>query len=374
MKFNIKRNEFLKAVTTASRFIPTSSPNPILLDVALVLNEEGLILYGGNGDVYLEVVVPFIIDGKEVIRDYKEGSVLINAKILNEIVKAIDGEEINFEIVEEGLAKLENDSNTKYSLTVTRFEEYPDCNFEENGTRVILDSKLFQQAVNQVAFAASQKNTRQQLKAVNFENNGTNLIFTATDGSRLAKKELPSDCANMFSINIDAKTLLEAARTIENEKEIEIYASDKKVLFKYVNTKIITNLIGGDYPNVKNIIPKTYYYFLEVNANDFLNAINSVAMLTLDRENIVKVTMVEGNVVVSSKSQLSGSGEKILSLFRYTGERLEISFNYHFVVDAIKALGSQDVLLSFIGEMKPFTITDKNDPSNIHLITPVRTY
>ena len=374
MKFNIKRNEFLKAVTTASRFIPTSSPNPILLDVALVLNEEGLILYGGNGDVYLEVVVPFIIDGKEVIRDYKEGSILINAKILNEIVKTIDGEEINFEIVEEGLAKLENDSNTKYSLTVTRFEEYPDCNFEENGTRVVLDSKLFQQAVNQVAFAASQKNTRQQLKAVNFENNGTNLILTATDGSRLAKKELPSDCANMFSINIDAKTLLEAARTIENEKEIEIYASDKKVLFKYTNTKIITNLIGGDYPNVKNIVPKTYYYFLEVNANDFLNAINSVAMLTLDRENIVKVTMVEGNVVVSSKSQLSGSGEKILSLFRYTGERLEISFNYHFVVDAIKALGSQDVLLSFVGEMKPFTITDKNDPSNIHLITPVRTY
>ena len=374
MKFNIKRNEFLKAVTTASRFIPTSSPNPILLDIALVLNEEGLILYGGNGDVYLEVVVPFIIDGKEVIRDYKEGSILINAKILNEIVKAIDGEEINFEIVEEGLAKLENDSNTKYSLTVTRFEEYPDCNFEENGTRIVLDSKLFQQAVNQVAFAASQKNTRQQLKAVNFENNGTNLIFTATDGSRLAKKELPSDCANMFSINIDAKTLLEAARTIENEKEIEIYAADKKVLFKYDNSKIITNLIGGDYPNVRNIIPKTFYYFLEVNANDFLNAINSVAMLTLDRENIVKVTMVEGNVVVSSKSQLSGSGEKILSLFRYSGERLEISFNYHYVIDAIKALGSQDVLISFIGEMKPFTITDKNDPSNIHLITPVRTY
>ena len=146
------------------------------------------------------------------------------------------------------------------------------------------------------------------------------------------------------------------------------------MLFKYDNSKIITNLIGGDYPNVRNIIPKTFYYFLEVNANDFLNAINSVAMLTLDRENIVKVTMVEGNVVVSSKSQLSGSGEKILSLFRYSGERLEISFNYHYVIDAIKALGSQDVLISFIGEMKPFTITDKNDPSNIHLITPVRTY
>ena len=374
MKFTIKRNEFLKAVTQTSKFIPTTSPNPILLDLALVVNEEGLILYGGNGEVFSEAFIPFVLNDKEIIRDYKEGSILINAKILNEIVKTVDGDEITLEIVEDGLAKLENDNNTKYSLTVTRFEEYPDCNFEETGTIIVIDAKKFQEAVNQVSFAASQKNTRVQLKAVNFENNGTNLVFIATDGSRLAKKELPSDCQNLFSINIDAKTLSEAARTLENEKEIEIYVSDKKILFKYANSKIITNLIGGDYPNVKNIIPKTYYYYLEVNANDFLSAINSVAMLTLDRENIVKVTMVEGNVVVSSKSQLSGSGEKILSLFRYTGERLEISFNYHYVVDAIKALGSQDVLISFVGEMKPFTITDKNDTSNVHLITPVRTY
>lgn len=374
MKFTIKRNEFLKAVTQTSKFIPTTSPNPILLDLALVVNEEGLILYGGNGEVFSETFIPFVLNDKEIIRDYKEGSILINAKILNEIVKTVDGDEITLEIVEDGLAKLENDNNTKYSLTVTRFEEYPDCNFEETGTKIVIDAKKFQEAVNQVSFAASQKNTRVQLKAVNFENNGTNLVFIATDGSRLAKKELPSDCQNLFSINIDAKTLSEAARTLENEKEIEIYVSDKKILFKYANSKIITNLIGGDYPNVKNIIPKTYYYYLEVNANDFLSAINSVAMLTLDRENIVKVTMVEGNVVVSSKSQLSGSGEKILSLFRYTGERLEISFNYHYVVDAIKALGSQDVLISFVGEMKPFTITDKNDTSNVHLITPVRTY
>lgn len=374
MKFTIKRNEFLKAVTQTSKFIPTTSPNPILLDLALVVNEEGLVLYGGNGEVFSEAFIPFVLNDKEIIRDYKEGSILINAKILNEIVKTVDGDEITLEIVEDGLAKLENDNNTKYSLTVTRFEEYPDCNFNETGTKIVIDAKKFQEAVNQVSFAASQKNTRVQLKAVNFENNGTNLVFIATDGSRLAKKELPSDCQNLFSINIDAKTLSEAARTLENEKEIEIYVSDKKILFKYANSKIITNLIGGDYPNVKNIIPKTYYYYLEVNANDFLNAINSVAMLTLDRENIVKVTMVEGNVVVSSKSQLSGSGEKILSLFRYTGERLEISFNYHYVVDAIKALGSQDVLISFVGEMKPFTITDKNDTSNVHLITPVRTY
>ena len=374
MKFIINKNTFLKAVSVASRFVPSSSTNPVLLNLALSIDENGLTIFGGNGEVFSQVVVPFFEGDTELIRDHQDGQVSINAKILNEILKSIDGNEIDFEIVEEGLAKLRNDGNTKYSLNVINYAEYPDCNFNEEGTEITLTAKDFQTTVNQVAFASSQKNSRVQLKGVNFENNGTSLIFTATDGSRLAKKELPSNCSNVFSIIIDAKVLLEAARMIENEPEVKIYTTDKKVLFEYGKTKIISNLIGGDYPNVRNIIPKTYYYYLEVNAEDFLNAINSVAMLTLDRENIVKVTMVEGSVIVSSKSQSSGSGEKLLSLFRYTGERLEISFNYHYVIDAIRALGSQDVLFSFVGEMKPFTITDKNDQSNIHLITPVRTY
>ena len=59
MKFTIKRNEFLKGVTSASRFVPSSATNPILLNLVLMINETGLVLYGGNGDVYLQTVIPF---------------------------------------------------------------------------------------------------------------------------------------------------------------------------------------------------------------------------------------------------------------------------------------------------------------------------
>ena len=138
MKFTIKRNEFLKGVTSASRFVPSSATNPILLNLVLMINETGLVLYGGNGDVYLQTVIPFVSNDTEIIRDYEEGAILINSKILNEIVKTVDGEEISFDIVEEGVAKIENDNNTKYSLNVIRFEEYPDCNFEEIGTKIQL--------------------------------------------------------------------------------------------------------------------------------------------------------------------------------------------------------------------------------------------
>ena len=92
MKFNVKRSEFLKAVTVASKFVPTSSPNPVLLDLALVLNEKGLMLYGGNGDVYLETCIPFVKDDKDtdshtyIATLYKDGVAIAEKETTDEKV------------------------------------------------------------------------------------------------------------------------------------------------------------------------------------------------------------------------------------------------------------------------------------------------
>ena len=84
--------------------------------------------------------------------------------------------------------------------------------------------------------------------------------------------------------------------------------------------------------------------------------------------------MNENKVEVSSKSQQIGSGVENISNFKFKGDRLEISFNNEYVKSAIKALNCEDVTINFLGEMKPFTILNKNDNSVIQLITPVRTY
>ena len=84
--------------------------------------------------------------------------------------------------------------------------------------------------------------------------------------------------------------------------------------------------------------------------------------------------MNEEEITVSSRSQQVGDAKESLQLFKYSGERLQISFNVEYVSAAIRALKSDDVVLSFLGEMKPFTVTRKDDDKVIQLITPVRTY
>ena len=84
--------------------------------------------------------------------------------------------------------------------------------------------------------------------------------------------------------------------------------------------------------------------------------------------------MNEGEVEVYAKNEASGSANEKIQTFSFVGESLSVSFNPAYIVDAIKALRSEDVTLCFVKEMKPFVIKNPKDPSAVELITPMRTY
>jgi DNA polymerase-3 subunit beta len=373
MKFTILRDELLKGLTLASRVIPQKSINPILTNVKLDLSTDSLTLTGSNGEYSLTTKIDKFSQDKEVIRDIIPGSILTQGYIFSEIVRRMSGNEVTFIYDTDSIADI-SDGKTEFKLNCQSPEDYLEIDFSSTGTKISFPTKLFIDCVNQVAFAASMKDARPTLTAVNVESDGTNISFVATDGARLAKKVIDVTNTDRFNANIPSKTLFEVVRTITSESEISVYISDKKVLFALNNTLISSRLIGGDYPSTRNIIPKTFSYFLEVNSQEFLNAMDRVSILSSDRENIVKLSMRSTSVIVSSKSQQAGSGEESLNLYKFTGEPLEISFNAGFVSSAIKALHSEDVRISFLGEMKPFVVSDKNDVTVTQLITPVRTY
>lgn len=372
MKFTIAREEFLKSVLNASR-VAWNKVDPLLANLKLDLDNDKLTLTGSNGSLTIITTVNAYHLDREIIRNIEPGSILVNAKLLTDIVKRFDGNEVYFDVLDGTLVKIECD-NTNFKIGAIPASEYRNLDTSLDGIKMDISANEFVDAVNQVAFSASEKTTRPVLTAVNAECNSSFLTFTATDGARLGKKDINVTNNDFFSVNIPAKSLIEAAKSVTSEERVTLYISDNKVCFEFKDTVIITNLIKGDYPNVRNIIPRNFYYYLEVNANEFLKAIETGAIITGERENIVKVIMEEGKVTVTSKSQQAGTSETRLDLFKYTGEKLEMAFNVSYVTSAIKSLKCQDVLISFVGEMKPFTITNKNDPSIIQLITPVRTY
>ena len=372
MRFTIKREELVKSVGIAFRAITNKISYPILENLKFDLDENGLCISGSNFEITIQTTIPLKTEEKEIIRNTKFGSVLIKGKLVSDIIKSMDDEEVTFDVIDNSVTITDNHS--EYRLNCMNFRDYPDLDLEGNGTELILSKDDFNKICDQTAFAASIKDQRPILTALNLEANNGILTATATDSARLARKtiSIPNDVN--FVVNVPAKMMVEVDHLIENLENVSISISDKKALFKFDKTLVATRLIAGDYPNTKGIVPKNINYELEINSEDLLKSIARANILSLDRENVVDLSMGDEEVVISSKSSQVGSSIEKIDNYKFSGQNLKISFNSEFVSSAVRALQSEEVTLCFVGEMKPFVIKTTKDDSIIQVVTPVRTY
>ena len=373
MRFTIKREELLKGLMIASRAVASKVAVPVLANLKVELDERGLFITGSNYDLTIRTFIPYKQDEFEIIRNYKEGATLINSKIIVEIARKMGCEEITLDVIDSTIATISG-GGSEYILNCVRPEEYPDLDLDSSGTKLTLMKEQFDTIVSQTSFAASTKEQRPILTAMNLEAARGTLTVTATDSARLAKKEILIDSDVEFVANVPAKMMVEVDHLLEGVESVDIAFSDKKALFSLGRTIIATRLIAGDYPNTKGILPRITNYSLEINSQDLMKAIERANILSIDRENVVDLTMNENGVEISAKSSQVGSAVEKIELFKFEGDALKISFNSEFVLAAVRALASEDVTFLFVGEMKPFVIKNAADDSIIQIVTPVRTY
>ena len=374
MRLSIDKTQFLKALTNADKAIPSKSAMPILTNFKIELNEKGLEITGTNADLTIRSTVPYMINGKEIIRDPGYGATLVNAHILTEIIRKLDGDVVSFDVIDNSIAKID-DGKSSFKLTCSRAEEYPDIDLDASGVTFDIGCAVLAGMVEQSAFAASTRDTRPILAALNLDANGGKLVATATDSARLAQKTVPlEDESIRFRCNIPARTLSDIVRMFEGSDTVRVSISEQKALFQFDHNVVSTRLIPGDYPVTKSIIPERFNYYLEVNAQELLSAMGRISLLSNEKDSAVKLSMREDEVELSVKNELSGSANERVDTFQFNGDRLDVSFNPLFVIDAIKALKSEDVTLCFQAEMKPFVVKNAHDDSVVELITPMRTY
>ena len=372
MKFTIDRPSFLKILSTVSVAIGQKSPTPAFLNFKMEMTEEGLVVVGSDNDITIQSTLPISKNDKNIITNYTFGSTLISAKYLIEIIRRLDSQVVTLEIIDDVIVQI-SDNKSNFQLNAMRSEEYPDLDLSILGEEVVFKTEDFKKIVSQTAFAASNKEVRPILTAINFKFSEGCAEFVATDSYRLAKKTFKIENDNSFEANVPVKVLNEVSKLLE-EEQIKLNIASNKIVFEFGNTKVFSRLINGDFPKTSRMIPSNYPYVLEVNSSKFIDAMQRVSLLAIERERVVKLSLDNGLVEISSKSEQIGSANEKIELFQYEGGRFDISFNVDYVIDAIKAAQSEDVILSFAGEMNAFKVTSPVDESIVQIVTPVRSY
>lgn len=367
MNFKIKRLELLNALTKVSRAVSIKSPLPVLTGIKFDLKEDELILTGSDSDITIQTSIQDHIDIIE------PGSVVLSSKYILEIIKKFDSEDVHIFIVDGTLTRIEG-ANSRFDLNGTSYIDYPRIDLNKTGVNLQMKSIDLKEAIEQTSFATSEKETRPVLTGVNFKAKDHVLECIATDSYRLAKRILNIDSDISFNIIIPKKSLIEISRIIEKDELIDLYVSDRKVLFVFDHVLIQTRLIDGTFPDTSRLIPDSFDYSMSIDSTSLLNSIDRASLLTNEQTNIVKLTMNQDTVILSSFSQEIGSVEENLSRAFYKGEPLKISFSARYLTDAIKSINGQKVRVLFTGEMKPFIIKDFEREDIIQLVLPVRTY
>lgn len=369
MHFKIKRLKLLNSLAKTTKAVSIRSPLPVLTGIKFDLLSDQLILTGSDSDITIQTVIKED-DDLEII---EEGGVVLNSRYILEIVRKIDSDIIDIQIID-GLLTRISGSNSEFNLNGTAVIDYPRIDLSKTGRKLLLNSYILKDIISETKFAASDKENKPILTGINLKAHDSILECVATDSYRLAKKIVNLDEDITFNITIPKLSLDEISKIIEHDEMIEVYVSDRKVLFVFDNNVIQTRLIDGSYPDTARLIPGEFEYELDINTSDLLSSIDRVSLLSSELNNIIKLEMSDEKVLLSSYTQEIGSVEENLSSSFYKGTPLSISFSSKYASDAIKAFAGSKIRLLFTGEMKPFIIKDIEKDDLIQLVLPVRTY
>lgn len=370
MHFIITKKELLNALTIVSHAIANFSPLPLLSTIKIDVELNYLLFTASNSDISIKVKVEPSEDNLLEIKEM--GSILLEAKYINDIVRKLDGEIVHFESVDL-LQILIKSEASHFKINGSLAVDYPHVDFTKPSTTFMMNKNDLKQTINQTIFATSDKENRPALTGVNFKCEGNTFQGVASDSYRLAKKTLTLNESLNFNIIVPAKSLQEMNKIVNGEGELEVAIDDKKIQLYFDNIIFQSRLVDGIFPDANRLIPNHYDYVLEIDYQELAGAIDRASFIKQDGVSVIKLSLSEEECELSSQSNIVGSFKQVLKRAKFTGRELIVSFNGKYVYDAIKAVNCSNIRFKLCGEMKPFVIESDQDESILQLVLPVKT-
>ena len=378
MKFDIMRDRLLDALNDVMKAVSSKTTIPILTGIKIDVTKEGMRLTGSDADITIQTFIPIEDNGDQLINISETGSIVLQAKMFNEIVRKLPTNDVEIEVTN-GFQTHIRSGKSEFHLIGLDPTEYPLLPEITMDRQFSIPADLLKSIIRETVFAVATSESRPVLTGVNWNIQGEELVCVATDSHRLARRktkleQLPTD---VTSVVIPGKSLNELNKILgESTEPVQIVITNQQVLFKTENVLFFSRLLEGNYPDTSRLIPDDFKTNITINGKSLLQAIDRASLLAReDRNNVVRFETLDENIVeISSNSPEIGKVEEQIQVESLEGENLKISFSAKYMMEALKAIDVQDVVIQFAGAMRPFIIRSVHDDTILQLILPVRTY
>jgi DNA polymerase-3 subunit beta len=370
MQFVVKRDTLLKSLNFVQGVVEKKNTLPILSNVLLQLKDNKLSIVATD----LDIVFYNEISDVKII---KEGSTTTSAAILYDILRKISSNsELNFDLKSENKLSLKSDS-ADFNLLCLPTDNFPSFVDEFEGQEIALDKNRFLKLLNKTRISISNDDTRHYLNGIFLhltEAHGRHFLTgVATDSHRLSSSSLEIESTNNFSsLILPRKTVFQLCSLLsETSDSLTMQSSENKIKFTLGKIRLISKVIDGKFPDYKQVVPTNNDKVLNVPSKEFINSIERVASVSLDRKEGVKLKIDKDNIQLSVNSANSGEGNETIKA-DYNSESLNISFNSKYLIDIASEIENKNLKMNLKDSTSPVLIEDASDKNSYYVIMPMK--
>lgn len=411
MELIFEKEQLWEAMQVVGNVAASRNTLPILANVLIRAMDDQIQLAATD----LEVGVKFVVHGQIV----EPGSITVPAKKLVDIVRELPSlgspsVKDSDESVKVKLATLANDrveidcENAKFRIVGLADEEFPPLP-ELGDDFLTLNSDILRRMIQKTVFAVSTEETRHFLNGVYLRVTSDSLTTVATDGKRLAvakqqfsdspsqalekpeqrgKTEADAPVAEKqdFGVIIPTKAVNNILRTFTDDEDVKIALLENQIVFATQSMTLISRLIDGEYPDYEAVMAPAMNNEIKMTANTehLLSVVRRVSLLANPKTPSIRMesgssksdgSNAPAELSVSASTPELGEAQEQMQV-KLEGGSIEIAFNARFVMDVLRNIGSDEILLKFRDSLSPVLATPSEEDEHGHdymcVIMPMR--
>lgn len=365
MKISISRDAILNPLQMVNSVIERRQTLPILSNVLLSVKSNTLSLTGT--DLEVEIINTCNINSSE------EGDTTLPARKLLDICKALP-EGANLDIlIDQDRATLKS-GRSRFSLSTLSATEFPSIDTLISPFEFTLSQKVFKKLIEQTQFCMAQQDVRYYLNGLMLELSNNQIIAVATDGHRLAfcQSEAQLNPSETRQVIVPRKAVNEISRLLEDsDEEIKISLSENHIRINFSNVIFTSKLIDGKFPDYQQVIPQKCDNEVKSARDNLYQAFHRTSVLSNEKYRGMRLQLSENQLQATVHNPEQDEAEEVIEV-AYSGDDFEIGFNVAYLLDALSAIKSDEVVMQLTDSNHSCLLFGSDDVDSKYVVMPMR--
>ncbi|WOC33449.1 MULTISPECIES: DNA polymerase III subunit beta [Caproicibacterium] len=365
MNITCNRTDLASAISSVQRAVSTKATIPELSGILMTAQEGTLELIGYDCET---VGIKTNIQAEV----QESGPACLPAKLLGEMVRKLSGDKVHIETGGKHMAVIKC-GRSRFSVAGFDPNEYPAIPKIEQREVLRIPNGILKGMIRQTAFAVAQVDSKPIHTGTLFEINEGKIRLVSVDGYRIAiREENVGNDLNKTSFVVPGKSLNELSRILpDNAKPCGIVIGDRHIIFSAGQYTVFSRLLEGEFLDYRRAIPQQQGTEVEVNTLGFVDSIQRVSLMVMDRlKSPIRCSFGDDVIDLFSRTPLGQASDQLQA--KIQGDNVEIGFNDRYLLDAFQNAETDEVKLGLNGPLAPMTVKPKDGNSFLFIVLPVR--